>query len=81
MQEQAKSEVEKADAVKDKVPSPADLVASRLAAAATAAAAAAAPLTSNLTCALLCFVIMRVFLKWPMCYDEGCASASVLCSI
>lgn len=79
MQEQAKSEVEKAEAIKDKVPSPADLVASRLAAAATAAAAAAAPLTSNLTCALLCLVVMRVFLKWPMFYDEECASASLSC--
>jgi len=40
-----------AEAAWDRAPSPADVVAGRLAAAASAAAAAAAPLASNLTCA------------------------------
>ena len=47
---QAEAEPAKAELAQDaKVPSPADLVAGRLAAAASAAAAAAAPLANNLS--------------------------------
>ena len=47
---QAAAEPEKAELAQDaKAPSPADLVAGRLAAAASAAAAAAAPLANNLS--------------------------------